>query len=101
MEKDWRARFELDASKPTIAPKLFSRAALLIASVYSVLVTWALIETSRTGDAESVTVGWSILGPPWVFAVGHLYWLAIPLNALTVYILVILGLAVCRAAFKS
>jgi hypothetical protein len=91
-EKDWESRFKLSEKKPRTF-KAFSWAALVVASVYAVLLTWALIGVSHAVDPEAAAAGWFVFGFPWVFLLGRHYWFAIPLNALTVYLGVLIGIA--------
>jgi hypothetical protein len=99
--KDWEARFEHSELKPLGTLRLFSWTAFVIASVYTALVTWLLIGVSRDGDPESVTAGWAVFGFPWIFLLGRGYWFAIPLNALTVYFVVVGALAAYRKVFPQ
>jgi len=97
-EKDWEARFEPGETKPPRMPRLFSWTALVVASVYAACITWLLIGISHETDGEGGSFGWLIVGFPGIFVVGGDHrWFAIPLNALTVYFIVLGG----RAAFRS
>jgi len=94
-EKNWEAKFEPGQTKPPRMPRLFSWAALVVASVYAVCITWVLSGTAPT-DGEAIAVGWVILAFPWILVVRGHPWFAIPLNALTLYFLVLAGHAVFR-----
>jgi hypothetical protein len=102
-EKDWEARFEPSETRPPRMPRLFSWTAFVVALVYSASITWLLIENSHNVDGEAITVAWMVFGFPWIFVVGavlkNYFWLAIPLTALTVYFLILAGLAAFRNVF--
>jgi hypothetical protein len=97
-EKDWEARFKL-SEKKTGTLKLFSWTALVVASLYAALVTWSLIGAWHDTDPEGATAGWIVFGFPWIFLLGRHYWF-VPLNVLTVYLAVLLGLAVFRKMLR-
>jgi hypothetical protein len=103
--KDWEARFEHSEQKPLKKSlrtlRLFSWTALIIASVYTALVTRLLIGISRDGDPEAQTAGWIVFGLPWILVCGPYHWFAIPLNAVTLYFLVVAILAVSVRAFRA
>ena len=56
---------------------------------------------SRDPDPEAVTAGWLIIGAPWIWTgfLGQRYWLVVPLNGLTLYVLIVLGFTAYRKVF--
>ena len=80
--------------------RVFLWPALALAVVYTAIATWLLVGLTHDRDPESVTAGWLIIGAPWSWSgvLGRYYWLAVPLNGLTLYVLIVLGFAVCRKA---
>lgn len=76
--------------------KLYSRTALLITVVYSVLIGAFLIYNFHNSDAEAQTVGLMVIGFPWSLVIrglpgnGYLrYSLALALNVATLYVFVL------------
>jgi hypothetical protein len=53
---------------------------------------------SRDPDPESATVAWLIFGAPWSWSgvLGPYYWLAVPLNGLTLYLVIVFCFVVYR-----
>ena len=76
---------------------------MLVTAVYCAVATWLLIGASHNPDSEAVTAGWLIFGAPWTWSgvLGRYYWLALPLNALTLYLLVVLVVAAYRKVFRG
>jgi hypothetical protein len=101
--RDWEARFansELESPKKSLSSLvLFSWGALAVSLVYAALVTWVLIGVSRDGDGEEKAAAWIIFGLPWILGCGRYYWLAVPLNAATVYFVVVGIMSICRSIF--
>jgi len=83
--------------------RLFCWPALLVATVYGAVATWLLIGVSHDPDPEAVTAGWLIFGAPWTWSgvLGRYYWLAVPLNALTLYLLIVLVVVAYRKVFRG
>jgi hypothetical protein len=72
---------------------LFSRTALIVTSVYAVLIAVLLIWVWRGSDAEGQNVGLLIIGLPWIVVLRSnsmlLYFVVLVLNATTVYVFVL------------
>ena len=66
--------------------------------IYFGLAISLLVGISRDSDPEAVTVGWLIVAAPWIWTgvFGEHYWLAVPLNAMTLYVLLLSGSAIYR-----
>jgi len=77
--------------------------ALVVATIYTVVATWLLVWLTRNTDGEGATYLWLLIGAPWIWSgiLGGYYWLAVPLNGLTLYFLIVLGFAAYRAAISK
>ena len=84
--------------------KLSSWPALIIATVYFGIIVGLLIVTSRRQDPERTFYVWLYLATPWIWVVGGIplvgAYLAIVLNAATVYIICAMGIGVCHKGFR-
>ena len=98
-EKDWAARFEPTERERPSAPRFFSWPAFFAALIYLGLAILLLIGNSQNSDPEGLTAGWLIIAAPWIWTgfFGPYYWLAVPANALTLYIVLIW----LRALFRT
>jgi hypothetical protein len=81
----------------------FLRSAFACAVIYSALAAWLLIKVLDTPDGVSASAGVFVVGAPWIWSgiFGRYYWLAIPMNALTLYFLIVLSVAIYQKGFQS
>ena len=79
--------------------RLFWWPALVLAVVYTAIAALWLLRISGTADGEEITAAWLVIGAPWVYSgvLGTSYWLAVPLNGLTLYFLVLAIFSAYRA----
>jgi hypothetical protein len=81
----------------------FLRSALACAAIYSALAAWLLIKALDTPDGVSASAGVLVVGAPWIWSgiFGRYYWLAIPMNAVTLYFLIVLSVAIYQKGLQS
>jgi hypothetical protein len=79
--------------------------AFVVAAVYFSLIVGLLIVASRKYDAEGATYAWLVLSTPWIWLLTWLNlgvfvtFLALILNAASVYTIVALGIAAYQKVF--
>lgn len=78
--------------------------AFIIAEVYFSLIIGLLVVASQKLDAEGNLYAWLYLTMPWIWVVGGIplvgFYLAIILNAATVYLIFALGIGFCQKGFR-
>ena len=82
----------------------FLRSAFACAAIYSALAAWLLIKVIDTPDGESATAGVLVVGAPWIWSGifgSNNYWLAIPMNAVTLYFLIVFSVAIYQRGLKA
>jgi hypothetical protein len=77
--------------------------AFVLAVVYSALASWLLSVALRGPSGVDASAGLFIVGAPWIWTgiFGRYYWLAIPMNGLTLYFLIILAVAAYQHGFRG
>ncbi len=76
----------------TAKHRWFRKLPFWTAAAYALLTTCILLSLSDHGDAEEVTAGWLVFAAPWIWTglLGSHSWLAVPLNATSLYIVMVL-----------